>query len=305
MALSETGQLAFLALIGHADDEGRLETDADHLHLIALRRSEPAAIEDQLTLMEGRGMIQRYEASGRPIIQLLNWTSHQKVDHPKASTLPAPPSSNPPTPSRRRATRRESSRSVETPPVATRDDATVPEESRDDANALESSRAFDPSRAPADRIGPDPTGRDRTGEESPPTPPPGGRRAVALLTGEYADDYAAFLAELSRSVGRPCSPDSRSRLAYLERRQEGLSADDLLAAARGVALSPHHMGQNDKGLPMNGPVTVLNSSMLDVLTGLGRGDIVPQPTLPRSVQEAVGYDQAWAKHAEQLRREGM
>ncbi len=120
----------------------------------------------------------------------------------------------------------------------------------------------------------------------------------------YAADYAAFLAELNRATGRAFRGDAESRKLYVRRRKDGRSADDLLAAARGVALSPHHMGQNDSGVPYNAPVNVLRSRMLDTLIALGRGEIRPLQAVPRSVREASNLDRAYAALAERLRAEG-
>lgn len=90
MALSCTGQLAFLALITLADDEGRLRTDPDHLCAIALRQCTPAEVASQIERMAELGMVIAYRALGRSYIQLSNWKAHQRVDHPAPSRLPAP-----------------------------------------------------------------------------------------------------------------------------------------------------------------------------------------------------------------------
>lgn len=280
IALSETGQLAFFALIGHADDEGRLEADADHLHLIALRRSEPAAIEDQLTLMEGRGMIQRYEASGRPIIQLLNWSSHQKVDHPKASTLPAPPPSNPPTPPRRVAKRREPSRNVATASDATRGDANDSDESRGDDEA---SRAFAASRAPADRIGPDLTGPDRTG------PGPAGAReelpeavdpAVARRVEELRADCEGLLK-------RPLRADERPVVlgwAAMRRGEEPVPLPEILGLVGRLLVTP----TRDSTLP--GTLRYCDASVLALARGPGsNGRPAPAPRHQLDAETRAAY----------------
>jgi hypothetical protein len=137
-----------------------------------------------------------------------------------------------------------------------------------------------------------------------PSHPRGSSSGLTVLEGSLSADYEAFVAELNRAVGRRFRGDAESRQLYARARKNGRSAEDLLAAARGVALSPHHMGQNDAGLPYNAPANVLRSRMLDTLIGLGRGEIRPQPTIPRAVREAHHLDQAYADLAEQLRREG-
>jgi hypothetical protein len=146
-----------------------------------------------------------------------------------------------------------------------------------------------------------PRGRPMASTPSQPRESPSG---LTVLETSLSADYEAFVAELNRAVGRRFRGDAESRRLYARARKNGRSADDLLAAARGVALSPHHMGQNDAGLPYNAPANVLRSRMLDTLIGLGRGEIRPQPTIPRAVREAHHLDQAYADLAEQLRREG-
>lgn len=123
-----------------------------------------------------------------------------------------------------------------------------------------------------------------------------------MLTGRFSEDYAGFVAVLGQAVGRRFRGDAVSRKLYAQRRQDGRSADDLLAAARGVALSAHHMGLNDNGTPYNGPASVLRSKMLDTLIGLGNGEV----GLMRQETADERRDREWAEmeRRHQARRPG-
>jgi hypothetical protein len=86
-------------------------------------------------------------------------------------------------------------------------------------------------------------------------------------------EYETFLAALNEATGRRFRGDAASRKLYAKVRHEGRTEDDLLAAARGVAKSAHHMGLNDNGTPYNAPANILRSRILDQLISLGTGEI--------------------------------
>lgn len=90
MSLSMVGQLAFIALITLADDEGRVKTTAKHLTVTCLRRASASVVQAQLGLMEARGMVLLYEIDGLSYVQLTNWKDHQQISHPSPSKLPGP-----------------------------------------------------------------------------------------------------------------------------------------------------------------------------------------------------------------------
>jgi hypothetical protein len=90
-ALTAIGSLTFLALIGHADDYGRLKATPQHIATTMLHRAATAArVADQLGVMEAHGMIRRYSANGADYIALPNWFAHQKISHPSKSAYPEP-----------------------------------------------------------------------------------------------------------------------------------------------------------------------------------------------------------------------
>lgn len=92
--LSNTGRVAFYALIGQADDEGRLQGfDAQHLAATyCAPGTSSAEVAEQLDLMESLRMIRRYGGrSGVLYTSLLQWSAHQRIDKPKTSAIPPPP----------------------------------------------------------------------------------------------------------------------------------------------------------------------------------------------------------------------
>lgn len=83
-------RLVFLGLISQADDAGRL---VDNVKLIdgALFPATDDSSRESIEILARLSRIVRYtSSSGQPIIQILNWARHQKVDHPNRHTLPAP-----------------------------------------------------------------------------------------------------------------------------------------------------------------------------------------------------------------------
>src|SRR5207248_6906743 len=97
--LSNAGRVVFYALIGQADDSGRLQGfDAEHL---ATTYCAPGTslqeVAEQLDLMEKLDMIRRYGGRSRRVFtQVVGFPAHQRVDKPTESQIPPPPSSKGP-----------------------------------------------------------------------------------------------------------------------------------------------------------------------------------------------------------------
>jgi hypothetical protein len=92
--LSVVGRLVFIVMITQADDEGRLHTDAHHLATVHLPGSGVTTIEvaSQLKLMQRLGMVQPYrDHENQTCFAILNWSAHQRIDHPTSSRIQAPP----------------------------------------------------------------------------------------------------------------------------------------------------------------------------------------------------------------------
>lgn len=83
-------RLVFLGLVSQADDAGRLVDNVKLLDGMLFPYTDDSCGEslDELARL---GRILRYRsASGQPLIQLVNWEKHQKVQKPSLYTLPAP-----------------------------------------------------------------------------------------------------------------------------------------------------------------------------------------------------------------------
>ena len=91
--LTADGQLAFIALVTQADDEGRQKTNPHHLWLAVFHGQHPGqeAIAAAFEQMESRKMIQTYQVDGSSYVWLVNWLKHQRIEKPKPSEHPAPP----------------------------------------------------------------------------------------------------------------------------------------------------------------------------------------------------------------------
>lgn len=73
-------QLLFDRLISQADDQGRLEDGAEYVKAICLplvSKATAKAVEDALDELAREGMLQRYKADGRDLIQLTSWWAYQ------------------------------------------------------------------------------------------------------------------------------------------------------------------------------------------------------------------------------------
>jgi hypothetical protein len=92
-SLDYCGRLTWIGLITQADDEGRL------LYRPRILRTTVFPYDDSFTdqtmiacleKLERRGMILVYEAGDNKLIQIVNWSKHQKPSHPYPSLYPAP-----------------------------------------------------------------------------------------------------------------------------------------------------------------------------------------------------------------------
>lgn len=100
-------------------------------------------------------------------------------------------------------------------------------------------------------------------------------------------------------AGRPLKPPERDLIrswaSTLRRGGELVPVPEILDVVRREMTRPTPEG----GLPAN------LAWCADAVAALARERAGPAQPLPRSVREAIDYDQAWAEHAERLRQEGL
>lgn len=92
--LSPQERLLFLGLITMADDEGRLREflSAINGHVFPYDNFSAKKINNWLTKLAKAELIERYKVDGIAYISLCGWSDHQKVNRPRQSDLPPPPS---------------------------------------------------------------------------------------------------------------------------------------------------------------------------------------------------------------------
>lgn len=89
--LTPIDRLVFLGLISMADDAGRVVDNVKSIDGFIFPETEDSS-RQSLDTLAGAGRVLRYHsASGQRLIQVVNWSKHQKVDNPSKYTLPAPP----------------------------------------------------------------------------------------------------------------------------------------------------------------------------------------------------------------------
>jgi hypothetical protein len=89
--VSRDARLCFVQMWTIADDEGRLRGNSRMLASLLFPYDDdaPGLIHTWLEELEREGCICRYMADGQSYIQIANWLSHQKIDKPSASKIPA------------------------------------------------------------------------------------------------------------------------------------------------------------------------------------------------------------------------
>lgn len=86
-------RLTAIYLITNADDEGRMRGNAKMLARTLFPYDDDIQ-ENFATLLgelESVGFANRYEVDGCQYLHIVNWSRHQRIDKPKPSRLPAPP----------------------------------------------------------------------------------------------------------------------------------------------------------------------------------------------------------------------
>lgn len=89
--VSRDARLCFVQMWTIADDSGRLRGNSRMLAslLFPYDNDAPELIDGWLAELEQEGCINRYLADGSTYIEIANWLSHQKIDKPSASKIPA------------------------------------------------------------------------------------------------------------------------------------------------------------------------------------------------------------------------
>jgi hypothetical protein len=88
--VSRDARLTFIQLWTIADDEGRLRGNSRMLASLLFPYDDDAKdlIDSWLSELEREGCVGRYCVDGTSYLQIHNWLSHQKIDHPSASKIP-------------------------------------------------------------------------------------------------------------------------------------------------------------------------------------------------------------------------
>ena len=89
--VSRDARLCFVQMWTLADDEGRLRGNSRMLAslLFPYDNDAPDLIDGWLDELDTEGCILRYTAEGSTYIQIAKWLSHQKIDKPSTSKIPA------------------------------------------------------------------------------------------------------------------------------------------------------------------------------------------------------------------------
>ncbi|MFD3661213.1 hypothetical protein ACFWVF_11525 [Streptomyces sp. NPDC058659] len=94
-AVSLSAERTFFGLLTQADDQGRFRDQAAVIagQLWSLRREHgPVEVEDDLTQLDGAGLICRYEAGdGKRYLHIVTFAQHQKINRPSGGRNPPCP----------------------------------------------------------------------------------------------------------------------------------------------------------------------------------------------------------------------
>ena len=283
-SLTAIGQLAFIALISNADDQGRMRINPEQLATIYLNQ-ETEAVAAGFVAMESRGMIQRYTVAGIDYVWICHFNDHQKVDRPSPSQYPEPPI--------RRSVGERSSKA------------------RRSVGERSTRIGSDQDRI---RTGSEGKGEDQEG--SPEGNPDGSlsstRTLVPLSENQptYEENKLIFYhAEVTGKTGTVLIEPADLKL--LRDARKVYPDEDLKAAILGLDHSAFQRGENDNGKPYQGWRYLLSSkakgwkhidsNQIETLREFGRK---PRQAIGRKGQEAQAATEHLERVADQLRAEG-
>ena len=262
-SLTPAERLLFIALFSNADDEGRLAAGPANLRALAFRF-------DEFTLNQVQTMRNHIVAAVRSVhlyhvpgqgwfIQLTSWPKRQHPKYPQPSRLPGPEQGVP--------WMVEPHDSSNEPPVQEKDTSEVTVEPEVSCS-----------------VGWDGLGRDGIGERSlvhadgangsnPPAVEP-----AARPPDPFAADFETWWATYPRKQDK-----QKARVRYQARRRAGLSAADLLAAARHLAAA----GRERQYVPM--AKTFLGADVTEWVAGIPDGE---RATGPPDGRRLTWFDQS-------------
>jgi len=90
--VSREARLCFILLWTLADDAGRMRGNSRMLASLLYPYDDDAKklIDKWLDELVGESCIERYKVAGEKFVQICSWMSHQKIDKPSPSKIPAP-----------------------------------------------------------------------------------------------------------------------------------------------------------------------------------------------------------------------
>lgn len=89
--MSALARLTYICLWSMADDEGRIEGDAETVWRFGGFREDSRMIANVLDELCLVGRVQSYQVADNPYLFLPYFSKHQRIDHAKESKLPPPP----------------------------------------------------------------------------------------------------------------------------------------------------------------------------------------------------------------------
>jgi len=92
--VTREARLLFILLFTIVDDEGRTRAASRMLasHLFPYDDDAPIRLPEWMAELERQGCVSLYRADGNSYLEIVKWKSHQRIDKPTKSRLPAPPS---------------------------------------------------------------------------------------------------------------------------------------------------------------------------------------------------------------------
>ncbi|MGF6978978.1 hypothetical protein QFZ94_007493 [Paraburkholderia sp. JPY465] len=250
-------RLLFISLWTQADREGRLEDLPWKIRDEAFPYDQDITeqdVDEMLDMLNLRDLIRRYVVDEQPLIFITKWRTHQHP-HPKEteSKLPAPPES----PAKARQSRAQLMGAGEFVPG---NDPVLTQMRTDRARTSNTSVSSKPSNTSGTSI---PSGTSGTSGISGP-----GRLRLRRLssssektTNVDAKVIAEIFAYWQKTMNSPRSKlDAKRTKAISIALTNGYTAREVCTAIRGCSLTPHNMGDNDRGEKFNDLTLILRDA---------------------------------------------
>lgn len=269
-------RLAFTLLLTCADKEGRFKWRPRELKLSVLPYDDEINFEDVLNCLANHNFIIKYEVNGQKYGCYVNWKKHQKPNNKESESAIPPPEEG----------------------------EIIAENPAEKTPSLDlSQESLGKEKAPLDLTRGERKGKGKEGE--------GERKGKGRecegnhsVTREPREDVKKVFEHWQTVMNHPDAKLNDERVSRIRKfLKSGYTADQLCEAITGCSLTPHNMGDNDRGERYDGIHVVFSSDNIDRFLRNARSPPMPRNKTEKLFDKNLSVAQTWAQRKKRERED--